>query len=162
MSKGQIDVLTIGLVLFVIAFVGIIFITIMQAINTGVQSSGLVNASLTVSQDYTTNAASGWDQGIVVALAMSYILTLVFAFRINTNPGYFFIFLFVLIIVLGVISILPQVFDQATSTGAFSTARISMPMTTWVGQNIFLISIALTVFLIVALFAKISRVGGNQ
>ena len=162
-SKGQVDILTMVIVLFVIAFISIMGLKVLNTFNDTYQdinNSSASSQSKTALSSYTSNYASGLDQGITIALGFVFVLTLVFAGMINTNPAYFWIFLFILIIVLGVAAILPQVFDNATNNSDFSVERNQMPLTTWIATNLFQLAVAMAVFIMVVLFAKI-RKGGS-
>lgn len=157
--KGQVDILTTGLVLFVIALVCLLGFKVVNTISTSYSAMDNTTAPASTKStitNYSSSLGSGFDQGIVIAMGFIFVLTLIFASQINTNPGFFWIFLFILILVLATTAILAQVFEQGTNTADFATERAAMPMVTWVGTNIFGISAAMAVLLLVVIFAKIN------
>jgi hypothetical protein len=158
-KKGQVDILTTAIVLFVIAILCLIGFKVINTMAVNYNAMDNVSAPQSTKgaiTNYASSIGSGFDQGIVIALGFIFVLTLVFASQINTNPGFFWIFLFILIIVLAVTSILSQVFEQGTNTVGFAAERAAMPMVTWVGTNVFMIAAAMAVLLMVVIFAKIN------
>lgn len=160
-SRGQVDILTTAIVIFVIAFLGLLTFLFTDGFSSalsGVSNSSTSSLSKEQLDVYNSNLYGGLDQGIVIALGLVFILTLVFAGRINTNPGFFFIFFFLLVIILATVSFLPQLFD-GTNTVAFAEARASLPMSTFIASNLFQISVAMGVLVLLVLFSKINKGG---
>ena len=161
MRRGQVDILTMAIVIFVIALIGLLTFLFTNGFSSALQNvdnTSTSSLSKTQLSTYNTNLYSGLDQGLVIALGLIFVLTLVFAARINTNPGFFFIFFFLLVIVLATVSFLPQLFD-ATNTVQFAAARAALPMSTFVASNLFQIAGAMGVLVLLVLFAKINSGG---
>ena len=158
-TTGQVDILTTAIVIFVIAFLGLLTFLITDGFSdalAGVDNSSTSGLSKQQLTTYNNNPYSGLDQGLVIALGLVFVLTLVFAGRINTNPGFFFIFFFLLVIILATVSFLPQLFD-GTNTVQFGDARAALPMSTFVASNLFQISGAMGVLVLLVLFSKINK-----
>lgn len=155
--KGQVDVLTVAIIIFVIGILAMLSFKFLGGINTAYQADvGLSNSTKNVVGTYTANYATAMDQGILIAVGICFMLTLILAYRIDTNPGYFFITLFILLILLGITAIFGQVFDQGTNTNDFATERAAMPGLVFVASNIFGISLAMFVLISIVIYAKVT------
>jgi hypothetical protein len=152
-KRGVVDVLTVALVLFVIAFVTILVLKILGAFTAELQNTDAVPESKTAATDSTAAFANGFDQAIVAALALSYIVLLILANQVGTNSGWFFLALIILLILLGVVAILSQVFDAVTNNNDFVTERAAMPATVWIMDNLLILSIIGGVLLLFALYS---------
>lgn len=157
--RGIADVLTIGIVLFVIGFLGIITYKIVGGINTEVQASDVNTESKSAYNNFSNNYADSFDEGMILALSFSYIITLIFAYKVNTDPGYFFISLFVLVILIGTTAIFGQMFELGTNNPDFVNERAAMPYLTFIVTHTFLLSIAAGSLLFIVLFSKLTRPG---
>lgn len=158
-KKGIADVLTIAIVLFVIAFLGIITYKIVGGINVEVQASTVNNESKAAYNNFSDNYADSFDEGMILALSFAYIITLIFAYRVNTDPGYFFISLFVLIILIGITAVFGQIYELGTNNPDFVNERAAMPYLNFVASHSFVLSIAAGALLFIVLFSKIIRPG---
>jgi hypothetical protein len=156
-KKGIGDTLTIAVVLFVIGLLGILTYKIVGGMNTEIQASDIDNTSKTSFNGFSSNYANSFDQGIILALAFSYILTLIFAYRINTDIGYFFISFFVLIIIIGITFIFGQVFELGTNNPDFVNERAAMPYLTFIVTNTGKLSLVAGFLLFIVLFAKMRQ-----
>lgn len=157
--SGQVDILTTAIVLFVIALLGLLAFQFTNGFSTalaGVDNESTSSLSKTQLSTYNSNLYRGLDQGIVIALGLVFVLTLVFAARINTNPGFFFIFFFLMVIILATVSFLPQLFE-GTNTVDFAQARAALPMSTFIASNLFQIAGGMAVLVLLVLFSKINK-----
>lgn len=157
-KRGIADVLTVAIVLFVIAFLGIITYKIISGMNTEFQAStNINNESKAAYGTFTDNYADSFDEGIVLALSFAYIITLIFAYRVNTDPGYFFISLFVLIILIGITAVFGQIYELGTNNPDFVNERAAMPYLNYVLTHTFVLSIVAGILMFIVLFSKVIR-----
>lgn len=157
-SKGQIAgdyVVALGII-FAILLIGFIFVKINGAINSGFQSqsSSIGNNASQASSNANTGLQRGFNVGIIVAVAFSYMGLFITSRLIGTNPMFFFINLFFLIIVLGIAAILGNVFNEATNNDNFVTERAAMPAATFIGEHLLLFGIGAFAIIAIGYFSK--------
>jgi hypothetical protein len=154
-TKGQsaLDLIVVVLVLFVIAFLGVLASKIWSSIDSGIQGTNIDATSKAASAGVATNMPSGFDIGIVVALGIAYIGLFITSRSIQTNPMFFFINVFFIMLALGFGAIMSNVFE-ATNTNDFALTRAAMPGTVFIMGHLLEFAILAVVIILIGLFAK--------
>ncbi len=154
-KRGQsaTDLAIIVIVIFFIAFLGLIFAKIFDGINGGFQASNIDATSKASFATSTSNFISGWDIAIVVALGFAYMGLFFTTREIPVNPMYFFINLFFIVLALLFGAIMSNAFDM-TNTADFVTERAAMPATVFIMGHLLEFAVLAAVIIMIGLFAK--------
>jgi hypothetical protein len=155
-GQSETDLVVVIIVLFIIALLAVVSVKLMGGINTGLQAqSGVIGASAaTASSNANSGLASGFDQGMVIALGLLYIGLFISSRNIAVEPMWFFLNIFLLLIALTLAAIFGNAFDKATNNAQFVTERAAMPAMTFVAGHLLEFSIGALAIILIGLFAK--------
>lgn len=164
-KKGQsaLDLVVFLVVLFVIAFLGIIVAKVWGGINTGLQakSSDIGAAAATASSDANTGFQRGFDMAMAIGIGLMYIGLFITSRYIGTDPMWFFINIIFLVLALSFAAILGNVYDTATNNATFVTERAAMPAMVFIASHMLEFAIGAFAMILLGLFAKPSGGGGQ-
>lgn len=150
------DTLTIILFLFVTAIGAVIANQFFDSINTDLQADpNLSNLSKNITNNYNNIQPSLWDKAILMACVLLTIGFIISVFLLDTHPIFFFINFVLLLGVFSAVLILGNAFDDLMTDATLSTYALDFPFTTWIFDHVVQLAIAIGMFGLIALFAKL-------
>jgi hypothetical protein len=156
--KGSIlDLLIIVLFIFVFAVVSIFALHFLsgaqESLNAVLDTRGQAEISTGIS------IIQNFDYAIVFLFFGSFIATIIGAYIVDTHPVFFIITLLLLVFIIVIVAQVGNFYAEFVETAALSSAAASFPLTTYIFQNIPLISVIFGFIIILVLYAKIKGGG---
>ena len=154
------EVLIIAIMLFVGIIVAVMGNKFLNGINDQIVLDDNVPNETKIVMAQQAGGFHNWaDAGLVLLFAGLWIVTLVSAFFVDTHPVFLIAGIFLLVIVLLVLAILGNSFEEITEDADLSSTATDFPLTNWLMTHLLIVGIAIGGSMVIALYAK-SRLTG--
>lgn len=160
--RGSIfDSMTFFVLLLVFATTSFVAVYLLNALNTGMVDSGLIDGvGADIMIDNDNRSSSLFDGAIITLLIVSWVYMLISGYLLFTQPAFMivgFIFSVIILIFIGPIS---NVFLSVTGQSEFSAIADSMPITMFLFNNAVIIIAVMLVSVLIATYAGYRGQGG--
>ena len=140
----------------VLGFTGLIFAKFNLAVNDKVQADGY---GLTVEQQQEVDGLANsipasYDQGLILALVVSYIILCVSVLLLNTNALFFIFGLGQYVFTVIMIPVAANLFIKAYNVSSINEIASSMPITALLMQNYVLINVLMASVVLVLAYMR--------
>lgn len=156
------DVTLFILVLFVFGLVAIFSTKLLHGFNTSIQQTSTLGNQSSVYLNNVDGYMGGFfDNLFVFFLVLLWVATIIFSFLIDNHPVFFIIALFLLIITVFIGFLMGNVFNDITTNTDLTDDISSFTLTTWVFNNMGLVTLIVGASVIIALYVKNTFSGGG-